>query len=318
MKPFQVLNPEQKIHQNIFLEASAGTGKTYSIENLVVRLLVEESPRSMQLENILVVTFTNAAVRDLKRRIRSNLEKTCAVLNGQALRRIEEALFNFDSAPIFTIHAFCLKMLQENAFEGGFARSSDEEAMLSNVGLLEIVKNTFLTEINTDLVSSAQLEIALKHVGGHHKLLKSLLNTVQKGIEIEPTPSFKTSFEQFSAKITLLRQRGLEKEKLLEDFRAAAPHYKDICDISKTIKRENEQMAERFAVLFEHRHLSPADLDTQIRDALYLRQAFDPSQKKKKANLPTLHYPDLFDVLDTRTFGPLYVKRPDLPLFLRA
>ena len=54
-----------------------GTGKTFSIQNIVVRLLIEsqEHKEPLSLQKILVVTFTRAATRDLKVRIRSNIEK---------------------------------------------------------------------------------------------------------------------------------------------------------------------------------------------------------------------------------------------------
>ena len=59
------------------IEASAGTGKTYTIEELYVRLLVEEK---LEVENILVVTFTNAATSDLRDRIRLRLLQARAIM----------------------------------------------------------------------------------------------------------------------------------------------------------------------------------------------------------------------------------------------
>ena len=57
------------------IEASAGTGKTYTIERLVLRLLAE---KDLPLENILLVTFTEAGAMELRARIRSLLEQACA------------------------------------------------------------------------------------------------------------------------------------------------------------------------------------------------------------------------------------------------
>src|ERR1700679_3486432 len=69
---FDVLGRELNVFAPHFLEASAGTGKTFAIEHFVVRLLIEkEAPLS--LEQILIVTFTRAATRELKLRIRRNL-----------------------------------------------------------------------------------------------------------------------------------------------------------------------------------------------------------------------------------------------------
>src|SRR5436190_24296266 len=79
MKTFNVLDRDVDIQKSYLLEASAGTGKTFSIENIFVRLLLEEA---CPLENILVVTFTDAATRDLKTRIHTNIEKALVILNS--------------------------------------------------------------------------------------------------------------------------------------------------------------------------------------------------------------------------------------------
>ena len=68
MKTFDILN-SPLIGTNL-IEASAGTGKTYTIEGLFVRLILE---KQLLVDQILVVTFTNAATEELKDRIRSKL-----------------------------------------------------------------------------------------------------------------------------------------------------------------------------------------------------------------------------------------------------
>lgn len=120
------------------IEASAGTGKTFTIASLFLRLVIE---KEIQAENILVVTFTAAATEELRDRIRNRLKAALAVINREspqpaedellnilsseymgdegAIMRIKSALANFDEAPIFTIHGFCQRMLMENAFESG-------------------------------------------------------------------------------------------------------------------------------------------------------------------------------------------------------
>src|SRR5205085_1164484 len=105
---------------------SAGTGKTYTIEHLVVdRLLVDGVP----LEQILVLTYTEKAAAELRSRIRTLLERLLAttadcvrpgeaswVLDSPARDRLERALLAFDLATIDTIHAFFQRVLTENAF----------------------------------------------------------------------------------------------------------------------------------------------------------------------------------------------------------
>jgi exodeoxyribonuclease V beta subunit len=107
MQRFDCLAAEAIVFGPHFLEASAGTGKTFAIEHIVARLILE----GVDIEQILVVTFTRAAARELKLRIRSNLEKIIAGANWAYLptnvKLIGEALASFDRCQIFTIHGFC-------------------------------------------------------------------------------------------------------------------------------------------------------------------------------------------------------------------
>jgi len=117
------------------IEASAGTGKTYTITGLYLRLVLE---KHFSVNEILVVTFTEAATEELKNRIRNKIREAIETFSGgrsedrllndlaekhrnskNALRYLIEAVRDFDKAAIFTIHGFCRKMLYENAFESG-------------------------------------------------------------------------------------------------------------------------------------------------------------------------------------------------------
>jgi exodeoxyribonuclease V beta subunit len=125
----------------ILIEASAGTGKTYTISALVLRLILE---KGITIDRILVVTFTKAATEELKDRIRRKLRQCIDAfklgrhedrfLNSlvsryagaeKALKSLGEALRDFDEAAIFTIHGFCQRILSENAFETGFPFDTD-------------------------------------------------------------------------------------------------------------------------------------------------------------------------------------------------
>jgi len=114
------------------IEASAGTGKTYTIAGLFLRLILE---KQLTVNQILVVTFTKAATEELKERIRNMLldAKSAFLKNSSnafvkaivknygdralAIQLIQDALMDFDNAAIFTIHGFCQRILHENAFE---------------------------------------------------------------------------------------------------------------------------------------------------------------------------------------------------------
>lgn len=113
----------------VLLEASAGTGKTYALVGLVLRLLLER--RVDRLDQILVVTFTVAATEELKNRLRAGLAAALAAVDGAhadplftALARrpgagalLQQALDDFDQAAVATMHGFCKRLLEEAAFE---------------------------------------------------------------------------------------------------------------------------------------------------------------------------------------------------------
>ena len=83
MKPFAILDPKTSILQKCLLEASAGTGKTFTIEHLYIRLLLEKEDFS--IDNLLIVTFTKKATRELKLRIFQTLSSTLKALKEEKL-----------------------------------------------------------------------------------------------------------------------------------------------------------------------------------------------------------------------------------------
>jgi exodeoxyribonuclease V beta subunit len=142
------------------VEASAGTGKTYTIATLYLRMVAElGSPAA----SILVVTYTRAATAELRGRVRERIREATRALAtgapsgdatldrlidawtatgriGAAQARLSEALRSFDEAAIYTIHGFCQRILQDYAFESG-ARFAT--ALVSDETLLrdEIVRD---------------------------------------------------------------------------------------------------------------------------------------------------------------------------------
>lgn len=118
------------------IEASAGTGKTHTLTDLYLRLVVEAG---REVDQILVVTFTKAATADMKARIRRRLLQAQAVFTGvrppadaveralwdsaadpaQCVRQLDAALMVFDRAAVFTLHGFCLSALCDHAFSAG-------------------------------------------------------------------------------------------------------------------------------------------------------------------------------------------------------
>lgn len=112
------------------IEASAGTGKTFAIEHLVIDLLLSGR---CSVDQVLVVTFTEKATAELRVRVRGALEKILfgpsnpepageiepIAIDEAGRKRLQEAFYSFDRAPISTIHAFCHRVLTDFAFQSG-------------------------------------------------------------------------------------------------------------------------------------------------------------------------------------------------------
>ena len=132
------------LHGSRLIEASAGTGKTFTIAGLYLRLLLGHGSSStrhaspLTVDQILVVTFTEAATAELKDRIRSRIHSArLAFSRGEsddpviapllidiqdhqaASEILLQAERQIDEAAIFTIHGFCQRVLKQNAFESG-------------------------------------------------------------------------------------------------------------------------------------------------------------------------------------------------------
>lgn len=123
------------------IQASAGTGKTWTISLLYLRLILEQL---LTVDKILVVTYTRAATDELRSRIRARLKEAVATYEQPELAHseyqillekypatterlwyLQRALLSFDEAAVFTIHSFCQRVLQQHAFEVGIPFESE-------------------------------------------------------------------------------------------------------------------------------------------------------------------------------------------------
>lgn len=150
------------------IEASAGTGKTYSIAILVIRLIIE---KQIELKEILMVTFTKAAVAELEVRIRQFIREAYAYAGHgieidasiqeivdqgilqldkeEILALLMKARRQLDETSIFTIHSFCQLTLNEFAFETGQSFNSEvieDEAALINEAVSEYWRKNITTQ----------------------------------------------------------------------------------------------------------------------------------------------------------------------------
>jgi len=201
--PTSVFDPTAPLIRGInLIEASAGTGKTYQISNLVLRLVADEA---VAIDQVMVVTFTKAATAELRERIRSRLEQARDLLaepdgetddpvlqallgedeadRARRLARIDDACEDFDTASISTIHGFCETVLQEHAFE---ANSDPTAQLIQSTGAL-------VMEIVDDYLSQRRyaatpLELAFLGRGGRAKIQPSRLVQIAKAVGSNDEP----------------------------------------------------------------------------------------------------------------------------------
>jgi len=154
------------------VESSAGTGKTFLLEHLFIDLILT---RGASAEEILVVTFTEKATAELVLRLRRLLTRLADLpavsdqvevahapaadvwtIDDQARARLRQALLAFDRANIFTIHAFCQRILREHAFVQG--RLFDEELVSEE----DSFAAAFHEVLRTKIASHAGLATAIE------------------------------------------------------------------------------------------------------------------------------------------------------------
>jgi exodeoxyribonuclease V beta subunit len=165
--PFDVRGPLPT--RRLAIEASAGTGKTYSIAGLVTRFVAETDH---PVGELLVITFTRAATSELRHRIRQRLVGAASFLRGESddpehdaaddvlaalatddpierlvrIERLERAVAELDTATVSTIHGFCQRILRAGGLLGG------------DLDLTMATDDTVLTETVNDALATAALE----------------------------------------------------------------------------------------------------------------------------------------------------------------
>jgi exodeoxyribonuclease V beta subunit len=183
------------LHGRILIEASAGTGKTWNIGLLYLRLLLE---RDLRVEQILVTTFTDAAAQELRERLRRRLVEAERLLETgsikpaaddnsleshlawlcpdadsrrHALRKIQLARTDLDRAPVSTIHALCQRIQRDYPLASGAAFANDklfDEQQLQR----ECVEDFWRRRYLAGTVDPREAELLLK--GGPEGVLRDL------------------------------------------------------------------------------------------------------------------------------------------------
>lgn len=173
--PTNILQPMTfPLHGTRLIEASAGTGKTFTIVSLYLRLLLGHGNKDcshnmpLEVDQILVVTFTEAATVELRDRIRKGIKDAYVSFSrGQsvgpfkdtidtllndtqdhklAARILKDAERRMDEASVYTIHGFCQRMLTQNAFESGCRFNNEfvtDESQLKKLVVADYWRSSF-------------------------------------------------------------------------------------------------------------------------------------------------------------------------------
>ncbi|MBS0621578.1 MAG: UvrD-helicase domain-containing protein [Verrucomicrobia bacterium] len=284
------------LKQPLFLEASAGTGKTYTIERLVVQLVRMSDPL-IELERILVVTFTRAAALELKRRIAKALEEALLTAEGQQRHRLHLAISGIDGAKIFTIHAFCLEMLVRHPLTSGV----NIDLGISYREQLEVVKDLFRLHLNKEHYCEAQLAGALGLARGDpDRLARLILKQLGRGLPIAKVPSFEESRLRLTA---LLKDLGpLDLTHLEADFECLWPCYLELANRKGELKEGIRENVSLTFSLLSGEPLTQGVLERLIEEGSFLVDLIARGKLKKSAVVKPLYYPDLLLWLDT-VFG---------------
>lgn len=200
------------------IEASAGTGKTYNITELYIRLLLG---KKLLPKNILVMTFTKDATQEIISRVEEKLRETLeSIVNDGSLdikieseelvvskgdknyKHLKQALLEVDEAAIFTIHGFCKKVLSEQAFASGIEMDVSMEVDTSDI-LQKVVEDYFRKNINKSETNYQYFKEYSVHTPEKFLDRNNLLNVVRSGYEIqaEDTTIIKEDFIEQKQKV---------------------------------------------------------------------------------------------------------------------
>jgi exodeoxyribonuclease V beta subunit len=213
------------------IEASAGTGKTYTIVNLYLRLLLGHGCAPLSVEQILVVTFTNAATGELKERIRQRLREAYLDFFAQTsqdpftqqlieqsdnieldCQRLALASKQMDEASVYTIHGFCHKSLTEHAFESG--AMYDQSFILDQSEWLQMAAEDYWRKHLVTLPPQT-LELLIKQWSTPEAMLKDLKSLIDKPATPYQTCEIDTainSVEQYAQQVAKLKNWWLSNE----------------------------------------------------------------------------------------------------------
>lgn len=270
------------------IEASAGTGKTYSIAILALRLILEEK---ISVKEILMVTFTNKAVAELESRIRLFIRKAWLEATGKGqddktiscivqkatekegkkavIQSLDMALLLLDETSVMTIHSFCSQTLKEFAFETKMPLDTEmlkDEDKLITEEVNHFWRN-YITGLSEDLLcyllESGFSKEKIKDIVREHLSGKTFLDYQDQ----KDYSEIVSNCGYFAGQLKELKEKELELRKCLEEY--ISENKQDLLERSRT----NRYAKNRLPGLLS----SPADFVAEIEtrtDKAYIISLF--------------------------------------------
>ena len=200
--PEYVWNKLQYDHDAL-IEASAGTGKTYALESIVLKLICD---KHYDAKSILLVTFTEKAAGELKDRVR------------KALVKEGKLPVDFDEMTICTIHSFCQRLLSEYAFENGVPMRCEvggDSKSLARQAVLESLKDAGFAADNPAALFDAMSKCKIKSIG---ELVSIAAKRVQNGTVKEIANERACAEEKLYAKVKTANAQIMSAHAALANF----------------------------------------------------------------------------------------------------
>lgn len=326
---FNILDPNETLNERLFLEASAGTGKTFTIEHFVLRLMIE---KGLSIDEILVVTFTNKATRELIERIEKLMEGALDALKlaeqnderayehfpyfkairsfSKVYAHLEKNLTQFDKAAISTLHGFAHSALKK--CDLGSMISHDETS------LKEFISEQVSAECLSGSLNPFHIQKLKRRYPTADELFSEIERATYAGGNISPMPSYSELITKLLKRLeTLCRPSSLEF--LYEELTELGSEYKGILTREKRLKPGFDFPLKE---LYTHTQSGPWTLEKVARFAA----AFEPivkalakANQKKSAQADTSKKRRLIESYAEAFYGlETYLFDPDVTLYTLA
>jgi len=286
------------------VEAGAGTGKTYNIASIYIRVILE---RKLMPANILVLTYTEAATAELISRLRNRIKESISALEGNdvedeflneikirfdrfQIELLKKALYQFDEAAVSTIHSFCQHLLKERSVDFGtsteFEIISDDQILLQ-----EVVDSYWRDFLKKD--SSEFEESVIKFIvdSGYYPdtLMEKVRHILNKPYAIQfpecnDLKSFENDFIRLKENFIKAKKIFFDEEKEIQSILNG--------DSLNGLKYKNRQRHFEEVKSWFRR----SDMQTIPPDRLYLFSTFMQGDGKKKAK--EVQDLKIFEVID--------------------